>query len=102
MKYTGTTAKRTQVQRMAALRHIVRTAAKIESTDDMNRLLLITRQIQHRDSGIASQAEQLRDMINVWTVYHDDIEELSGNGYGLNDILALHERLYGVLLQAVS
>ena len=77
MKYTGTTAKRTQVQRMAALRHIVRTAAKIESTDDMNRLLLITRQIQHRDSGIASQAEQLRDMINVWTVYHDDVEELN-------------------------
>lgn len=76
MKYTGTTAKRAQAQRTAALRRIVRTAAKIESADDMNRLLLITRQMQHRDSGIASQAERLRDMINVWTVYHDDVEEL--------------------------
>lgn len=76
MKYTGTTANRTQAQRRAALRRIVRTAAKIESTDDMNRLLLITRQIQRIDSGKASQAEQLRDMINVWTVYHDDVEEL--------------------------
>lgn len=76
MKYTGTTANRTQAQRRAALRRIVRTAAKIKSTDDMNRLLLITRQMQHIDSGIASQAERLRDMINVWTVYHDDIEEL--------------------------
>ena len=76
MKYTGTTANRTQVQRTAALRRIVRTAAKLESADTMNRLLLITRQMQHIDSGIASQAERLRDMINVWTVYHDDIEEL--------------------------
>ena len=76
MKYTGTTAKRAQAQRRAALRRIVRTAAMIESADTMNRLLLITRQMQHRDSGIASEAERLRDMINVWTVYHDDIEEL--------------------------
>lgn len=76
MKYTGTTANRTQVQRRAALRRIVRTAAKIESADDMNRLLLITRQMQHIDSGIASETERLRDMINVWTVYHDDVEEL--------------------------
>ena len=76
MKYTGTYTQRAQAQRTAALRRIVRTAAKIESTDTMNRLLLITRQMQHIDSGKASQAERLRDMINVWTVYHDDIEEL--------------------------
>ena len=76
MKYTGTTAKRTQAQRTAALRRIVRTAAKLESADTMNRLLLITRQMQRIDSGKASQAERLRDMINVWTVYHDDVEEL--------------------------
>ena len=76
MKYTGTTAKRAQAQRTAALRRIVRTAAMIESADTMNRLLLITRQMQRIDSGKASQAERLRDMINVWTVYHDDLKEL--------------------------
>ena len=76
MKYTGTYTQRAQAQRRAALRRIVRTAAMIESADTMNRLLLITRQMQHIDSGIASEAERLRDMINVWTVYHDDVEEL--------------------------
>ena len=76
MRYIGTTANRTQVQCTAALRHIVRTAAQIGSADTMNRLLLITRQMQHIDSGNASRAEQLRDWINVWTVYHDDIGEL--------------------------
>lgn len=76
MKYTGTYTQREQAQRKAALRRIVRTAAQIGSADDMNRLLIVTRQMQHRDSGKASEAELLRDMINVRTVYHDDIEEL--------------------------
>lgn len=76
MRYTGNTANRTQVQCTAALRRIVRTAAQIGSADTMNRLLLITRQMQHIDSGNASRAERLRDTINAWTVYHDGTEEL--------------------------
>lgn len=76
MKYTGTYTNRKQVQRRVTLSRIIRTAAKIESADTMNRLLLITRQMQHTDSGNPSRAEQLRDWINVWTVYHDDIGEL--------------------------
>ena len=76
MKYTGTTAKRAQAQRTAALRRIVRTAAMIESADTMNRLLLITRQMQHIDSGKASQAEQLKNDILLWVRSTKDIKEL--------------------------
>ena len=42
----------------------------------MERLARIALQIQRVDSGKASEAEQIRDIISVWTVYHDDIEEL--------------------------
>ena len=76
MRYTGTYTNRKQVQRRVTLSRIIRTAAKITSADTMNRLLLITRQMQHIDSGNASRAERLRDTINAWTVYHDGTEEL--------------------------
>ena len=76
MKYTGTYTQRQQAQRTAALKRIIRTAAQIGSAVTLNRLLIVTRQMQHIDSGNASRAEQLRDAINVWTVYHNDIKEL--------------------------
>lgn len=33
-------------------------------------------QLQHIDSGRASQAEEVRHSIHVWTTYHEDLEEL--------------------------
>ena len=42
----------------------------------MERLVKIAIQMGHRDSGNASKAETLRDIISVWTMYHDDLEEL--------------------------
>ena len=76
MKYTGTYTQRAQAQRTAALRRIVRTAAKIESAYRLTLIQELCSQMHHIDSGKASQAERLKDMINVWTVYHDDVEEL--------------------------
>lgn len=76
MKYTGPYKQREQAQRKVTLSRIIRIAARIESTDTLTRLLLVTQQIQHTDSGRATKAEKIRDIINIWTVYHDDIEEL--------------------------
>lgn len=76
MKYTGTYTQRQQAHRTAALKRIIRIAAQIGSAVTLNRLLIVTRQMLHIDSDKASRAEQLRDTINVWTVYHNDIKEL--------------------------
>lgn len=76
MRYTGEYSKRQQAQRQAALKVIITAASKISNPYAMERLAKTAVQIQHIDSDKASRAEQLRDTINVWTVYHNDIKEL--------------------------
>ena len=76
MKYTGTYTNRERAQCNAAFKHLVRAAAAITSACSMERLVKIAIQMGHRDSGNASKAETLRDIISVWTMYHDDIKEL--------------------------
>ena len=76
MKYTGTYTNRERAQRQAAFKQLVRAAAAITSVCNMERLVKIAVQMGHRDSGKASRAETLRDIISVWTMYHDDLDEL--------------------------
>ena len=76
MNYTGARSQREQAHRQRLINSITRTAAEITGTDKLERLLLITQQIQHIDLGTATRAEQLRDIISIWTIYHDDLNEL--------------------------
>ena len=76
MRYTGTYSNRQQAQRQAAIKHLMRAITSITSACNMERLVKIAVQMGHRDSGKASRAETLRDIISVWTMYHDDLEEL--------------------------
>ena len=76
MKYTGSYTKREQAQRQAAIKRLIRAITSITSACTMERLLKIAIQMGHRDSGKASRAETLRDIISVWTMYHDDLDEL--------------------------
>ncbi len=76
MNYTGARSQREQAHRQRLINSITRTAAEITGTDKLERLLLITQQIQHIDLGTATRAEQLRDVINIFTIYHNDVDEL--------------------------
>lgn len=76
MKYAGTYTARVQAQRQAALKRIIRAASLINNVCAMERLAKTAIQIMHTDSGKESRAEHLRDIINIWTIYHDDLEEL--------------------------
>lgn len=76
MRYTGTYSNRQQAQRQVALKVIITAASKISNPYAMERLAKTAVQIQHIDSGTASRAEQLRDIINALTVDHKDVEEL--------------------------
>lgn len=76
MNYKGTRSQREQAHRQMLINRITQTAAEITGTDKLERLLLITQQIQHIDFGTATRAEQLRDIISVWTIYHEDLNEL--------------------------
>lgn len=76
MRYTGTYSNRQQAQRQAAIKHLMRAITSITSACSMERLVKIAIQMGHKDSGNASRAETLRDIISVWTMYHDDLEEL--------------------------
>ena len=76
MRYTGTYTARVQAQRQAALKRIIRAASLINNVFAMERLAKTAIQIMHIDSGKASRAETLRDIISVWTMYHDDLDEL--------------------------
>ena len=76
MRYTGTITQREQAQRTAALRRIVRTAAKIESAYRLTLIQELCSQMHHIDSGKASQAEQLKNDILLWVRSTKDIKEL--------------------------
>lgn len=76
MRYTGTYSNRQQAQRQAAIKHLMRAITSITSVCNMERLVKIAIQMGHRDSGKASRAEMLRDIISVCTMYHDDLDEL--------------------------
>lgn len=76
MRYTGTYAQREQAQRKAAIRHLIRAIPSITSACKMERLAKIAIQMKNIDSGKESRAEKLRDIISVWTMYHDDLDEL--------------------------
>ena len=76
MSYKGTRSQREQAQRSRLIDRITQTAAEITGTDKLERLLLIAQQIQHIDNETETQAEKLRDVISIFTVYNEDLTEL--------------------------
>lgn len=76
MRYTGTYSNRQQAQRQEAIKRLMRAITSITNEYTMERLVKIAIQMGHIDSGKASRAETLRDIISVWTMYHDDLDEL--------------------------
>lgn len=76
MKYTGSYTQRERAERKAALNRIVKTASKIDNAADMQHLLLVVQQIQHKSSGKYNRAEFWRNWIFSFALYTDDINEL--------------------------
>ena len=76
MKYIGNYTVRTQAHSKAILRHTIMRAQGITNPEYMKMLFDFCTQLQHIDSGSASQAEKVRYSIYVWTAYHEDLEEL--------------------------
>lgn len=76
MRYTGTHSQREQARRKKLVERITKTATDIISVDKLERLLLITRQIQRVDNSTESPADTYRDIINIWSIYEDDVETL--------------------------
>lgn len=76
MRYIGTYTQREQAQRKAALTQITKSAAKIRSSGKVTLIQELCSQLQHIDSGRASQAEQLKNDIILWVHATSDIKEL--------------------------
>lgn len=76
MRYTGTYTARAQAQSKAILRQTVKRAQGITNPEYMKMLFDFCTQLQHIDTGRASQAEEIRNSIHIWTAYHKDLEEL--------------------------
>lgn len=76
VRYIGTYTQREQAQRQAAYSRLDRYIRAVRNVEYLGMLISYCTQLQHIESKNASRAEQLRHDISVWTMYHDDIEEL--------------------------